>query len=67
MLAAIQAPGILMSQNRQAEKDRVNAEHDDDVNLRAELEIMLLHEKVDLLRERQWGTCSKSRRSRSSC
>jgi len=55
MLAAIQAPIILMSQNRQAEKDRLNAEHDYEVNLKAELEIMLLHEKVDLLRERQWG------------
>lgn len=55
MLAAIQAPIILMSQNRQAEKDRINAEHDYEVNLKAELEIMLLHEKVDLLREGQWG------------
>jgi len=55
MLAAIQAPVILMSQNRQAEKDRINAEHDYEVNLKAELEIMLLHEKVDLLREGQWG------------
>jgi uncharacterized membrane protein len=49
MLAAIQAPIILMSQNRQAEKDRVNAEHDYEVNLKSELEIMLLHDKVDLL------------------
>ncbi len=55
MLASIQAPVILMSQNRQAEKDRINAEHDYEVNLKAELEIMLLHEKVDLLRENQWG------------
>jgi uncharacterized membrane protein len=55
MLASIQAPIILMSQNRQAEKDRLNAEHDYEVNLKAELEIMLLHEKVDLLREGQWG------------
>ncbi|MDD5167314.1 MAG: DUF1003 domain-containing protein [Syntrophales bacterium] len=55
MLAAIQAPIILMSQNRQAEKDRVNAEHDYEVNLKAEIEIMLLHEKVDQLREGQWG------------
>lgn len=55
MLAAIQAPIILMSQNRQAEKDRLNAEHDYEVNLKAELEIMLLHEKVDLLRQGQWG------------
>jgi len=55
MLAAIEAPIILMSQNRQAEKDRINAEHDYEVNLKAELEIMLLHEKVDLLREGQWS------------
>ena len=55
MLASIQAPIILMSQNRQSEKDRLNAEHDYEVNLKAELEIMLLHEKVDLLREGQWS------------
>ena len=55
MLASIQAPIILMSQNRQADLDRINAEHDYEVNLKAELEIMLLHEKVDLLREGQWG------------
>lgn len=55
MLAAIQAPIILMSQNRQAEKDRLNAEHDYEVNLKSELEIMLLHDKVDLLREAQWS------------
>jgi uncharacterized membrane protein len=55
MLAAIQAPIILMSQNRQSEKDRLSAEHDYEVNLKAELEIMLLHEKIDLLREKQWA------------
>jgi len=55
MLASIQAPVILMSQNRQAQKDRSNAEHDYEVNLKAELEIMLLHEKLDRLREGQWG------------
>ena len=55
MLAAIQAPIILMSQNRQAQKDRLVAEHDYEVNLKAELEIMLLHEKIDLLREGQWS------------
>jgi uncharacterized membrane protein len=55
MLASIQAPVILMSQNRQGEKDRLNAEHDYEVNLKAELEIMLLHEKIDLLREGQWS------------
>lgn len=55
MLAAVQAPIILMSQNRQSEKDRSNAEHDYEVNLKAELEIMLLHEKMDSLREKQWN------------
>lgn len=55
MLASIQAPIILMSQNRHAEKDRLDAEHDYEVNLKAELEIMLLHEKIDLLREGQWS------------
>ena len=54
MLAAIQAPVILMSQNRQSEKDRQSAEHDYEVNLKAELEIMLLHEKIDELRQAQW-------------
>jgi uncharacterized membrane protein len=55
MLAAIQAPIILMSQNREADKDRLSAEHDYEVNLKAELEIMALHEKLDLLREKQWS------------
>ena len=55
MLASIQAPIILMSQNRQSELDRLNAEHDYEVNLKAELEILLLHEKIDLLREGQWS------------
>ena len=54
MLAAIQAPIVLMSQNRQAEKDRISAEHDYEVNLKAELEIMLLHDKIDQLRQKQW-------------
>jgi uncharacterized membrane protein len=50
MVAAIQAPVIMMSQNRQAKKDRAAAEHDYSVNLRAELEIMSLHDKIDELR-----------------
>jgi uncharacterized membrane protein len=54
MLAAIQAPIILMSQNRQADKDRLTAEHDYEVNLKSELEIIGLHDKIDSLRERQW-------------
>jgi uncharacterized membrane protein len=52
MLAAVQAPIIMMSQNRQAEKDRLAMAHDYEVNLKAELEIMSLHEKVDDIRMR---------------
>jgi uncharacterized membrane protein len=48
-LAAIQAPIIMMSQNRQESKDRQRSEYDYKVNLKAELEIRLLHEKVDHL------------------
>ncbi|WP_370678943.1 DUF1003 domain-containing protein [Comamonas sp. GB3 AK4-5] len=55
MLAAIQAPIILMSQNRQSDKDRIRSEHDYEVNLKAELEIMLLHEKIDQLQQTQWS------------
>jgi CRP/FNR family transcriptional regulator, cyclic AMP receptor protein len=50
MLAAIQAPVIMMSQNRQDAKDRIRSELDYQVNLKAELEIMQLHEKFDELR-----------------
>jgi uncharacterized membrane protein len=53
MLAAIQAPVIMMSQNRAAARDRQAAEHDYVVNLRAELEIMHLHDKLDALRDKQ--------------
>lgn len=53
MVAALQAPVIMMSQNRQAAKDRIVAAHDYEVNLKAELEILSLHEKVDDLRMRQ--------------
>ena len=49
MLASVQAPLILMSQNRQAAVDRENVQNDYEVNLKAELEIMALHEKVDAL------------------
>ena len=54
MLAALQAPVILMSQNRYAAKVRIAAEHDYEVNLKSELEILALHEKIDALREQQW-------------
>lgn len=56
MLAAIQAPIIMMSQNRQAVKDRQMAAHDYEVNLKAEIEIMTLHEKMDALRAEQLVT-----------
>lgn len=52
MVAAIQAPIIMMSQNRQAARDRVQASHDYEVNLKAEIEIMALHEKMDELRQK---------------
>jgi len=51
-LAALQAPVIMMSQNRASARDRAAAENDYVVNLRAELEIMLLHDKLDALRKR---------------
>jgi uncharacterized membrane protein len=50
MLAAIQAPVIMMSQNRQTSKDRLAQANDYQINLKAELEIMNLHEKIDNLR-----------------
>jgi uncharacterized membrane protein len=53
-LAAIQAPVIMMSQNRQESKDRLRAEYDYRVNLKAELEIRHLHEKIDNLVMNQW-------------
>jgi len=54
MLAAIQAPVIMMSQNRQAEHDRLDAQHDYEVNLKAEIEILALHQKIDELKVQQW-------------
>lgn len=48
-LASIQAPIIMMSQNRQEQKDRIRGEHDYKINLKAELEIQILSEKVDHL------------------
>ena len=53
-LAALQAPLIMMSQNRQEAKDRLRSEHDYLVNLKAELEIRQLHEKLDHLLINQW-------------
>jgi len=53
-LAAMQAPVIMMSQNRQESKDRMRSEHDYRVNLKAELEIRQLHWKLDQLLTHQW-------------
>lgn len=53
-IAALQAPVIMMSQNRQAEKDRMQATQDYQINLMAEMEIRDLHDKLDGLRNRQW-------------
>jgi uncharacterized membrane protein len=53
-LAAIQAPIIMMSQNRQEARDRVRALNDYQVNLKAELEIRHLHQKIDHLMSHQW-------------
>jgi uncharacterized membrane protein len=53
-LAAIQAPIIMMSQKRQESKDRLRSENDYRVNLKAELEIRHLHEKMDHILTRQW-------------
>jgi uncharacterized membrane protein len=53
-LAAVQAPIIMMSQNRQESRDRLRSENDYRVNLKAELEIRNLHEKLDHLLQHQW-------------
>lgn len=59
-IAAIQAPIIMMSQNRQESKDRIRSENDYQVNLKAEIEIRTLHEKVDHLLLDQWSRLMKS-------
>jgi uncharacterized membrane protein len=56
MLAAVQAPLILMSQNRAAARDRLVANHDYEVNLKAEIEIAALHEKLDEIRAHELAT-----------
>ncbi len=54
LLAGLQAPVIMMSQNRQEDRDRLHAQNDYEVNLKAELEIEQLHVKMDELRQHQW-------------
>ena len=55
MIAALQAPVIMMSQNRYEMKDRAAAAHDYEFNLKSELEILALHQKIDNLRQEQWS------------
>jgi len=55
LLAAIQAPIIMMSQNRQETRDRLRAENDYQVNLKAELEVRAVGEKLDLLIHQHWA------------
>ena len=59
MLAAVQAPVILMSQNRAAIRDRLAATHDYEVNLKAEIEIAALHEKLDQIRSQELAVLVK--------
>jgi uncharacterized membrane protein len=56
MIAALQAPVILMSQNRHSEKDRMRDENDYMINLKSEMEIRSLHQKMNLLLEDQIKT-----------
>jgi uncharacterized membrane protein len=58
--AAYTAPAIMMSQNRLSEIDRQQASNDFEVNVKAELEIELLHQKIDLLKEKELFTLTKS-------
>lgn len=59
-LAALQAPFIMMSQNRQAEKDRLNTDNDYMINLKAELEIRSLHQKINIMMQDQSKTILES-------
>ncbi len=60
MVASVQAPIIMMSQNRQSAKDRLQASHDYEVNLKAEIEIMALHEKLDEIRNKDLADLIRS-------
>jgi len=66
-LAALQAPVIMMSQNRQSAKDRVRAEHDYEINLKAELEIGQIHQKLDVFRDVQWAQLVKDQQRQIEC
>ena len=58
-LAALQAQIIMMSQNRQSSYDRIDAKHDYEVNVKAEIEILALHSKLDEIRESKWAELVK--------
>jgi uncharacterized membrane protein len=62
-LAALQAPVIMMSQNRQSSKDRLKADLDYEVNLKAELEVAQLHSKVDRIYEEMQAHFDQLKRS----
>jgi uncharacterized membrane protein len=64
--AAYTAPAIMMSQNRQSEIDRQRAENDYEINVKAELEIELLHEKIDVLKEQELLDLTQSVRALST-
>jgi uncharacterized membrane protein len=53
-MTVLQAPLIMMSQNRQAARDRLDAQHDYEINTKAELEVVGLHAKLDEIRDVQW-------------
>ena len=59
-IAALQAPIIMMSQNRQEEKDRQRSENDYLINMKAEMEIRSLHQKIDLLVQQQIANLYKT-------
>jgi uncharacterized membrane protein len=65
-LAALQAPVIMMSQNRQSTKDRIKSDLDYEVNMKAELEVAHLHNKIDKIYERiqeHWAQADKDKKS----
>ena len=66
MLAALQAPVIMMSQNRQAAKDRLKGDLDYEVNLKAELEVAQLHHKVDRVYEEMQANFARLRKTNGS-
>jgi uncharacterized membrane protein len=65
-VAALQAPIIMLSQNRQAAHDRMDAQHDYEVNVKAEMEIVALHAKLDEIREQKWAELMKAQEEQLS-